>query len=539
MAMAVAGWGLAAVPSASAQVPPSVSGFPAAVWGPVSTASELPPQLQITSVYLPPVTPGQQAAVAVGFAGPFESPEDRWRVSVGIGDPNGIWVRSTMEWDGNVASGSAERLDGALATDLGPVAVNVQTGGLVVIDLPEAVDDGSLADTLWVEGVLGPDSAPDATMRSDWFSRSAVFGQGAPGEVTGGRLGTVLGDAPAAVGTGPEPVAVDTGVPSSVRVTGDLAVVDLGTPPTDVAGQPAAEVVDVVTFSTDPVGLPTGPQVRVNRTTGLVDLTVGNLGGPVSLSDFGAPVVAADASWLPSGAPGPAGVSAPPQDSLTVDLAAAFSQVGLALADDALAASVTRVVNGADGTQVVTAGMAADRTWLDQGVAVAPVITVAPITEAEGESWPWALVIAGVVVGLVAVAGSIALASVMARGRTASGRVGGSDAGGVGATGDGGDIGDALVGTRPPPPDPPAWGVVAWGAQTTAVSGAGDTSGVVPGDVPGGVGEDAPDGEAPDEGVSGDAPASPLASLDDDIEELSRRLRRLDGDANGNDDPTT
>jgi hypothetical protein len=512
--VAVAGWALAAVPSAWAQVPPSVSGFPAAVWGPVSTASELPPQLQITSVYLPPVTPGQQAAVAVGFAGPFQSPEDRWRVSVGIGDPNGIWVRSTMEWDGTVASGSAVRLDGALATDLGPVAVNVQTAGLVVIDLPEAVDDGSLADTMWVEGVLGPDSAPDATMRSDWFPRSAVFGQGAPGQVTGGRFGTVLGDAPAAVGTGPDPVVADTGVPSVVRVTDDLAIVELGTPPTDVTGQPVAEVVDVVTFSTDPVGPPTGPQVRVNRTTGLVDLTVGNLGGPVSLSDFGAPVVAADPSWLPSGSSGPADGSAPPQDSLTVDLAAAFSQVGLAPPGDALAVSVTRVVSAADGTQVVSAGMAADRTWLDQGVAVAPVITVAPIAEAEGESGPWALIVAGVVVGLVAVGGSMALASAMARRRTGSDWVGGSDAGGVG---------DVLTVDQPAPSSQPAWGVETWGERTTAEPDTGDTRGVAHD-------EAARDAAARDTAVAGDAPASPLASLDDDIEELSRRLRRLDGD---------
>ena len=552
VAVSAAGWGVGSTPVAWAQVPPSVSGFPAGVWAPVSTGVELPPPLQMTSAYLPPVTPGQPPAVAIGFAGPFDLPEGPWRVSVGVGDPNGIWVRTTMAWDGTGSTGEALRLDGLLADDLGPVAVNVQTGGLVVIDMPDAAFDGSLGDAMWVEAVLGPDSAPDATVRSDWFARSLVFGEGAPGLVPGGRLGTVLGSSTAAVGTGGESVMVDTGAPAVVQVTGDVALVELGAPPTEIVGQAAVEVVDVVTFATDPAGPPAGPQVRVNRTTGAVDLTVGSLGGPVSLSDDGAPVVQADPSWLPSGAPGPADPATADVPSLTVDLAAAFDQLGLAPPGDSLAVSVTRVVSAADGAQVVAAGMAADRTWLDQGVAVAPVTTVVEAPIEETESGPVVLIAAGVVLGVVLVAVSIAVASALARRREARRISGATDNvimgdGGTGASGGlaAGDVtavragaaapvdGDVTAGDGAPVADAPGWGVDPETVAQADDADAGPGPGAGPGpDVESNIDADAAAPVVPDEEppVERTPPAEPLAALDDELDELSRRLRRLDGD---------
>lgn len=459
----------------------------------------------MTSVYLPPVTPGQQAAVAVGFAGPFEAPEGRWRVSVGVGDPTGVWVRSSMQWNGSEASGEAFRLDGLVADDLGSVAVNVQTGGLVVIDLPDAVFDGSLADALWVEAVLGDDAAPEAAVRSDWFPRSAVFGEGAPGLVTGGRFGTVLGADSAPVGTGADPVVVDAGAPAVVQVSGDSAVVELGAPPVDVAGQAVAEVVDVVTFTTDPITLSGGARMRVNLTTGAVDLTTGDLGGPVSLSDDGAPVVQADPSWLPSGAPGPVDPLAPASASLSVDLTAAFDLLGLGAPGESLAVSVTRVVSAADGTQVVAAGMAADRSWLVQGSSL-PVLTAPPDTaeESGGDSDVVGLIAVGVVVGLMVVAGSMALASALARRRAVGGTV--ADPVTVvpgialaSATDDSSADSDVATDEQP-----------RWGTDPVAV--------------------DDPDADPDVDDPDVDASPSPLAALDDDLEELARRLRRLDND---------
>jgi hypothetical protein len=519
MVMASAfGWMLTVMPSAQAQVPPSVSGFPAAVWAPVSVAVDLPPELQMTSLYLPPVTAGQGPSAVVGFAGAFQLPAGRWRVSVGVGNPNGVTVRTSLLWDGNDSVGVVERLDGLLVEDLGSVDVSVQAS-LVVIGLPDEVFGGALGDVLWVEAVLGEDSAPEATVRSDWYSRSSVFGEGAPGLVTGGSIGSVVGPDREAVGTGAEPVVVDTGAPATVQVTGDVAVVELAAPPASVAGRTVAEVVDVVTFSADPIVGTTGPQVRVNRTTGTVDLAAGTLGGPVSLNDD-ASVVTADPSWLPSGSPDPDDPANPAAGTLTVDLPGAFDQLGLSLPGDSLAVTITRVVTGIDGTQVLAAGMAADRSWLDQGAPVAPVTSLVEVTPAgtNDDSGLTPLILAGVVLGVVAVAGSIALS--LARSRRKRANRPSDEAAAVSS-----DFGWTYDSTSSPasPPSAPETGPT----DEPAHPGSDD---VLDHESATEAGTDAAaGGSRPDPAPvpPADAGSAPLAALDDELEALERRLRRL------------
>ncbi len=312
-----------------------------------------------------------------------------------------------------------------------------------------------------------------------------------------------LGPIPPRCATGADPVVVDTGVASTVQVSGDTAVVDLGAPPDTVAGLAVAEVVDVVTFATDPTGSSPGAQVRVSLTTGKVDLTTGSLTGPVSLNDIGAPVVEADSSWLPSGAPQPVDATSPVSPSLTVDLAAAFGQLGLAAPGEPLAVSVSRVVSATDGTQTVAAGMAGDRSWLAQSGSIAAVTVPAVVAEEpDAGSGPIGLIVVGVVLGVALVAASIAVASKMARRRATAA----TGAGPV-AVGHPGSDGAAIVWQ-------PRWEVDA-GSDAGQVAGAG--AGQVAGAEPGAA--------APDEPVP-----PPLAALDDDLEELSRRLRRLDDD---------
>jgi hypothetical protein len=514
------GWMLTVMPSAQAQVPPSVSGFPASVWAPVSVPDDLPPALQMTSLYLPPVTDGQRPSAVVGFAGAFQLPAGRWRVSVGVGNPTGVTVRTSMLWDGNDSVGVVERLDGLLVGDLGSVDVSLQAS-LVVIGLPDEVFGGSLGDVLWVEAVLGEDSAPEATVRSDWYSRSAVFGDGAPGLVTGGSIGSVVGPDRDAVGTGAEPIAVDTGAPAAVQVTGDLAEVELAAPPTRVSGRTVAEVVDVVTFSADPIVGTTGPQVRVNRTTGTVDLTAGTLGGPVSLTDD-ASVVTADPSWLLSATSDPDDLATLAAGTLTVDLPGAFDQLGLVGSGDSLAVTITRVVTATDGTQVRTVGMAADRSWLDLGAPVAPVTSVV-VTPAgtNDDSGLARLMLAGVVLGVVAVAGSIALSLARSRRKRAN-----RPADEAAVSSDFGWTYDGAAGPATPPSAPetaPAGEPADTGsddvsdhdAAADAATGGShpDTAPVPPADT-------APVPPA-------DAGPAPLAALDDELDALERRLRRL------------
>lgn len=550
VAAAVAVVAVSVVPAVaqSTVAPSAVADGDAPLFAPVAVPGGVDEAVALASVSVQRPAGGGASAV-VGFATAFTPPAGRWRVSVGVGDPAGEWVRTSMLWDGTAAAGEAVRLDGVLSTDLGAVDAAVAADGTVTIGLPDEVTGGSAGDVLWVEAVVGDDSDPASSTRSAWYSRGALFGDGAPGLVPGGIYGNVVGESALPIGLdATDPAVVEAGVPSVAELAGTRLSVEVGSPPATVAGDAVADVVDVITLADGTLPFDASPQVAVNLTAGSVELQLVQADGEVTEPS--------DGSWLEVGLTGPVDPSAV-APAIAIDIDAAYAALGLDPPGDGLAVSVSRLVRTADGTEVVATGVAARRAWFDQ-LAAAPLLptTAPPVAAApvEASGGPWVPIAVGVVVGVVAVAAAMALAQARAR-RRATRPV------------PAGPMWEPAPAVATAPPAPPVWeqspvpvpaddpgGEPAWGSAA-AVGDAGDAGGRQ------GAGEDAPpsppgDGgpaaaDPYDYGVAGrgadggggppaasvaapDAPApadQALGAIDDDLAELARRLRRLDDDA--------
>jgi hypothetical protein len=498
-----------------------------------------------------------------------ELPEQRWRISVGIGDPNGSWLRASLiAQEGNV-TGAAERIEGLLVEPLGEVSARFDPAGLVVIDLPPDGLGPLAADVAWVEGTLGPEGAPVAQVGSLWFTAAVLFGEAAPGELPGGRYGALV-PAPPEV-TAP-PVVADTGDPAVVDLAGGVASVRwAGPPPTEVGGVAVAAATDLITVVPVAEGVNDAPQVRVDLATGEVTAGLGPVLGPAG-GDGAVVPPAVDPSGFLLDQPGPGGITAPGA-TLSVDVLGLAGALGQPTPSDGVGAvAVTRVLDLADGTTVVAPGVVGDQVWFGAGAIPEPTTmaagaaagTAAPMPTADGDDGPplW-LLVAAAGAGLLAVGVAVTIAAARRRRRDHKGvpasarpdnvpAATGPAATGPAATGPA-TTGAVPAGTPPPvqhPPVPAPPGVpdappVASGSDTppgtfgwsygsaTSQPDSGDTTADAPGD-PGDPGDAAdtrdtgsarPDTRPTPGPRSGDEGG--LSALDDDLDDLTRRLRNL------------
>jgi hypothetical protein len=378
---------------------------PAQLLATVSVPVGTPPELSVQSFSAQPTASGGRT-ITFGFAGDVAAPATRWRLSVGLGDPAGPWQRASMVWDGQQGTGRVELIDGLAATELGAVAVQVDATG-VAIELPADLVASAPGKAIWVEGVLGEDGAPSASMRSAWFPVDDLFGSTTVGAVAGGRLGIAV---PL---TGVRTV-FDTGEPSSVTLENGTATVVIGGPaPGTVAGDAVANAVDLVSFA-DPAGsLSSAAQLRIDLSSGSVELTSGPVLGPLGNTVQG-PVVPSDPSWLLQG----------PDDTVAgseviVDLEGAFAALGQPSTNGPLAVTVSRVLSVGDGA-VVAAGVSSNRQWLDRPASSPQgdeIRTAALPVDSEDDPMPY--IATGVGAGLLLVVVAVLISGLLARRRGA------------------------------------------------------------------------------------------------------------------------
>lgn len=401
----------AGVSGAGAQV--GTAGAPLGLSAPAWSSLDLPAEMRLGSLWVLPGPDGSPSAVDVRFAGPFTPPSGRWRVSIGVGDPAGSWQRVSMVWDGTSATGIAEQIEGLAVAELGVVTATVDPSGSVVVGVPVGVLDAGGAGLVWAESVLGEDTEPTLVVRTPWFPRAVLAGEGAPGLLQGSTLGVPVPAEPGGAAGTSAPSVVDTGVPSVLEFVDGVLRVDPGAAPT--SGD-VASVVDLVTLVGTPGSLelpPSGPQVRLDLLGGTAALGVGSVLGPLAPPVGDESVVGPSPTWLRSTSDGTA-----PLAPLEVEVAGAFAEVGQPDPGDGLAVSVTRVLTLADGSQVVAPGVVGDDTWLGVAVDTGPVATApVEVAEVEDAGAPVVPIIVGVVLGVVAVAAAMVIAGARHRRR--------------------------------------------------------------------------------------------------------------------------
>lgn len=511
-------------PGATVGAQTSLDAAPLGLQAPAWSSPELPAEMRVASLWVLPGPDGLPSAVDVRFAGAFTPPPGRWRVSVVVGDPSGSTQRLSMVWDGSAATGVAEQVEGLAVEELGPLTASVNPAGSVVVGVPAGVLDAAGDGLVWAEVVLGADLDPTLVVRSPLYPRAVLAGVGAPGLLQGSTLGQRAPADPGAASPGPLAPVVDTGVPSVVELGGGVLRVDRGAAPADAPGGGQGSVVDLVTLVGTPGGTdapPSGPQVRIDLLGGSVELGLGSVLGPLGPAVGDGSIVGPAASWLRQPADGGA---APATGPVEVDVAGAFAALGEADPGEALAVSVTRVVTGADGSVVVTPGVIADRSWLDPGGDAA---VTAPAPEpgdaGEGTGAPVVAIVVGTAFGVVAVGAAMVLAGWHHRRRHPGPEddwLPPSAAAEAAAAGAPRSLGAPPAPPPPPPSAPPPPPVA------RLAGGAAPPSAPPPSAVP-------PPAAAPPP-VAGAAGAPGVAGtgegaddLDEDIEQLTERLRRL------------
>lgn len=396
---------------AGAQV--GTAGAPLGLSAPAWSSLDLPAEMRLASLWVLPGPDGSPSAVDVRFAGPFTPPSGRWRVSVGVGDPAGSWQRVSMVWDGTSATGVAEQIEGLAVAELGVVTATVDPSGSVVVGVPVGVLDAGGAGLVWAEAILGEDTEPTLVVRAPWFPRAVLAGEGAPGLLQGSTLGVPVPAEPGGAAGTSAPSVVDTGVPSVLEFVDGVLRVDPGAAP---ASGDVVSVVDLVTLVGTPGTLelpPSGPQVRLDLLGGTASLGVGSVLGPLAPPVGDDVVVGPSAAWLR-----PSSDGASPPAPLEVVVPGAFAEVGQPDPGDGLAVSVTRVLTLADGSQVVAPGVVGDDTWLGVVADVGPVSTApAQVADTEDAGAPVVPIIVGVGLGVVAVAAAMAIAGARHRRR--------------------------------------------------------------------------------------------------------------------------
>lgn len=525
--------------------------------------------------------------VSVGVGDPtgtWVQSQMRWDGGSGTGEVT-LFTPGDEVPDGETAAPGPD----AAAEVLGPTGVEVDAeGARVRITVPAAAQQGLTGDLLWVGAELEGADGTVARQRSPWFSRSALAGQAAPGTVSGGPAGFgARPDAPTGSPDASDEV-FDVGVPSVLEVVAGTLQITPGSVPATVGGQAVVSVVDIVTLSTV-AGFPdAAPQVVMDLTAGTVVL---GTGGFVASGSSGPGDPGVERTWLAEGLVGPVAGPVPPvivDMTGVLDASGVAPAPGdPSIPVDSVA--IRRVVTTDTEGVVNAVGVVAGRTWLAgaPGVTTTAPPAAAPALDLlagdDDSSGVLMLVALGVLVGAVAIAASVVVASARARRRHTAplavppgGISGGPPAAGLGepvfagvpvnpdavADRDAPDVVDTPdtpdtldasdlrrvepVATLPPDIGGDGDGEVAEpDGLVTASGGDGDEP---PGDgldggseaqgvaVTGGADAVAPhlpsqpaDREPPASGPQpvGRSQPEPLASLDDELDALAERLRRL------------
>lgn len=519
------------------------AGAPLGLSAPSWTATDLPAEMRISSMVVLPGPDGAPSALDVRFASAFTPPGGRWRVSVGIGDPAGVWQRLTMVWDGSASTGIAEEIDGLAVTALGPVTSSVDPAGSVVLGVPAGVLDAAGGGVVWAESVLGEDTDPTLLVRTPWFPRAVLTGEGSPGLLQGSTLGVPVPATPGGAAPNSAPAVIDTGVPTVLELAGGVLTIDSGAGPAELGGGPVRSVVDLVTLVGSAGGAdtaPNGPQVRIDLLGGSVELGVGTVLGPLAPAVGDDRTVPPSDEWLQqSDVAGATGTT-----PLEVDVAGAFAAVGQQDPGSSLAVTVTRVVTGADGSVVAAPGVMATADWMTSGLGAGPVrnatATAGSTADAgASEGAPLGPIAIGLLVGAVLVGGAMAISGRRHR----RSHPGPEDVPLASTTQDdhgapvpdwdeeftGGDLGfvpgsqaASGVATQPTPSSaPPAGGPAGSSAGPSTEWAAPSPS---------------PSADAPATGPEASPESSPtpdtvrpsgIPALDDELDDLSERLRRL------------
>jgi hypothetical protein len=262
----------------------------------------IPPPLALSDLYLASGTDAASPEVVLRFAEPFKLPDDGYRLSVLVGDPLGPRLSASLLASGgrdagNAAAGVVSRFEGFGWQDVGPTDVQFDDLGFALITLPLGI--APPGSSVWVEISVGSPLLPQRV--SPFFSRAALFDKATAGVLPGDGLG-VSRDRRGR----PDQMAVPLGDPPTVAVRQGAAVVETGTLPIQVLGQPVTGVVDTVRLVDSYNRGGRAAEVRLDRGKGTVGLYDTSVDPPADRTG--------DRTWLRR-PPAPPGAAAAPEPS--------------------------------------------------------------------------------------------------------------------------------------------------------------------------------------------------------------------------------
>jgi hypothetical protein len=340
-----------------------------------SVSSGDPTQL-VESVHVADSADAARPDVVVRFRSPVEVPATgEWRVDVVTGDPNGARRRASLvSTDGVIAGQVADADPSGAFGDASDTPASLDPSGVAAISLPlEGVPE---VDALWVD-VRRNDGPPVTT---PVWSRTALLGTGTPGVVPSGTIGR------ATAADGDSSLVAVTDGPELSLVNATLSVTYRTAVPGQIDGQQVTEAFDTVRIVPDFATAGSAADlIRIDHTARTVRL-------------FDAMVLpvedrSGDGAWLvdPLTPNGVGGV-----DTVSIDLGAATEDLGRPFRDESSAIALTRTFTLADGRTVSVDGVLGTPQWfataLDTPAGTGPV----PGTSASGAdtSVPWALIAA-------------------------------------------------------------------------------------------------------------------------------------------------
>ncbi len=330
----------------------------------------------------------------VTFSAPFASPTDGYRVSVSVGDPTAKRTR----WSAKVADGQlvgvVESGDGVQWTSVGATAAELDpaAGTASITAQPGTVAPGS---ALWVDAEL-PTPLGTLGAISTYFSYDALAAPQNDPSIAGTTWGWTRDLAGARLDGA---VHFPGAPPTAAILNRALVISSPDAPPTLLLGQPVTSANDYVKFADATAAAPgDGGFVMVNRVTGDVQLFSIKNGVPAVIAGAGQRVV-------PAGAPP---TDAPGTRTVSLDLAAVETELGLPDDPSNVAMSVDRGLVLADGSTVSATGVAATVASLEAvgttpSESGTPTDVVEPVKKSSSDNVPVALIAAAAVLALVVI----------------------------------------------------------------------------------------------------------------------------------------
>ncbi|MCX7621907.1 MAG: hypothetical protein N2037_13825 [Acidimicrobiales bacterium] len=299
--------------------------FPADIVAPIPF-SDVEPPLQLNNLYVTPGSSEDNPVVAVQFRQPFELPQEPYRISVLMGDPTGRRLRASLVANGGRVTGRLEEGDGEAWRSLGPLAPpTFDPSGLAGIPVP--VNESPGGGAIWAEAELGSDGKRIAI--SPYFSRESLLGRSANGRIVAAPFGRVT-----EANGGPSEDTARLPAGPQLTVINRSVIVDLAVPtPTELLDHPVVAASDYVRVAPNfNLGAVVTHYVWINRTEGTLKLIDGLSQPPVDRT------AAAKPSWVVEGFPDPAAAMSPGRlvfdldavaDALGIDLTAGPVALGL------------------------------------------------------------------------------------------------------------------------------------------------------------------------------------------------------------------